>query len=800
MTDKQLPDRVIDVLSQLRSRIRSYVLVEGLSLFVAACGIIFWLSLSLDWLYYQWRRLELPVAFRQTYVILTVVVLAYLLVHWLIARLLRSMRTRALAMVLERQFPEIDNRLITTVELSSQSDSSHKFSSMTEHMLRRTVDEANKLLEQLDLGAVFNNGPLRRAVVFAVAAVVSIGTLAAINQQAMARWVAGYVYFEDEYWKRETELKLRVLAQPGDQVRDFEEGVYRHPRGEELSLLIEIREGSTPPERVVIDYRTEAGTRGSVPVSVSQEGKFRHTISGVLEDLRIWVSGGDYTSRRPYTVRMVEPPRVNELTLFCQYPEYTGLNEADAGAEGTALPVRGVSMSVPLGTRFLLEAKANKHLRSVKVQGTLFDLSFELDDAEADTSQSQLSIKSSDGQIVKTLVIEQPEQLLESWVTDQSTIRLPCVMPLEPEAEFSAIEKYEGQSLPITSADNLRIYLEDVDRVWSVEPNRLTLNAIIDQAPVIETELRGISRVITRKATIPFAGFISDDYGIVAARFRFSFAADETAELRDFTLPPRGQKEYRLGGTATPPLERFEVLPLDLSVDDELTIAVIASDADSVTGPHESLGETYTFKIVSNEELLSQLYQKEINLRRRFEQIISELIKARDDLQSEADNADEGERSKLGITVERSLNEIRQNATETEAVGVAFRDIREEMVNNAVDTQKTLERIDDRILSPLDNAVQVLFPNADEALVRTRFANDENRDALPSLRDSISALNLTIEQLERILNEMRRLESFHEAVELLKDIIDQQKGLKEETRKQSIEDLFGDDLFNSPRF
>src|SRR5690606_3969525 len=79
--------------------------------------------------------------------------------------------------------------------------------------------------------------------------------------------------------------------------------------------------------------------------------------------------------------------------------------------------------------------------------------------------------------------------------------------------------------------------------------------------------------------------------------------------------------------------ERFDVLPLDLSIGQKLTLSVYAEDADDLTGPNVGRGDNrYVFTIVSNEELLSILYGKELNLRRRFEQIIKEVEQTQQDL------------------------------------------------------------------------------------------------------------------------------------------------------------------------
>src|SRR5690606_33207887 len=139
-------------------------------------------------------------------------------------------------------------------------------------------------------------------------------------------------------------------------------------------------------------------------------------------------------------------------------------------------------------------------------------------------------------------------------------------------------------------------------------------------------------------------------------------------------------KAVTRGARSDPAVERFLVRPLELSVGQKLILTLFASDADDVTGPHESHGEVYSFSVVSAEELLAQLYDKEMNLRQRFEQIIAEVGETREDLavqrersreaaqlRSGAEKSAEGEddelasiRSGLDAAADRRLNAIRK--------------------------------------------------------------------------------------------------------------------------------------------
>ena len=202
------------MLDRLRGRIRKYVLLEGLALSLAVLAGLFWLSLGLDHAWFAVSRLELPVWFRATFNVAGIGLIAFLLVSWVGLRLFRSFRTKALALVLERRFPELDDRLVTAVELANSV--SERDSELSRAMLRKTVDDAVRAAQTLDLDRVFNPKPLQRAMTFAVVLVVSIGGFAVVNQAAMATWKSSFLDLDAQYWQRLNELQVKVIAQPGD--------------------------------------------------------------------------------------------------------------------------------------------------------------------------------------------------------------------------------------------------------------------------------------------------------------------------------------------------------------------------------------------------------------------------------------------------------------------------------------------------------------------------------------------------------------------------------------------------------
>lgn len=799
------------VLRQLRSRIRRYVFLEGAALILAVLGGLFWLSLAVDHAWFQISRLELPRWFRVSFDVAVVGFVVFLLLSWIVLRLLRSYRTKALALVLERRFPELDDRLVTAVELCETHAANQGKLSVA--MAGRTIDDAVKATRNLDLSSVFDRAPLQRALVAAAIALASIGGLAVASNSTLRTWKDSFIDLDAEYWRRETGLLVRVIAQPGDIVREFDDQFYKHARGADLTIQINVEEGRKVPERVQLKYRLANG-RGSGTVLCSRVGEdtFRHSLAALLDDVEFYVYGGDFVNRTPYRVQIVEPPQLEQVELACFYPAYTGMQNLETTADHPMrdiVAVRGTQVELPIETEFLLNARCNKPLTRVRMQFGLNELSF----SASEEGAALFVRRSEEDDVLERRDI--PAEIFGRWLSpDSMGISVPFVLTAyETDAarqRADSLMTMVGRPFVVAPDTNLRIYLEDADGILTAEPLRIQLGGIVDAPPVVETSLRGIGTSITRKASIPVLGRLVDDYGLASAQFEFK-VDDEQPEVRVFENPlepypdGRSRREFDLKRNANEEFERFDVLPLDLSLGQKLVLSVVATDQDNLNGPHRTRGERYAFKIVSNEELQSVLYQRELNLRAQFERVITETKQTQQDLilhrsrldlkkrlLADDEGAEAAEREKrireieLAVTAcaERSLHAVRKNANETASVELAFRDIREELVNNGLHTPQTLERIDDRIVRPLGLINSNDFPAVDESLGVFRLTNQRGNEATTAIDSSVELLRGMIMRMERVLAEMEKLKEFQKAVEELKLILEQQRELLERTKKE----------------
>ncbi|MFN8854046.1 MAG: hypothetical protein ACK50P_00650 [Planctomycetaceae bacterium] len=804
-----LRQEVLQVLNELRSRIRRYVFLEGLALVLCTVGLAFWISLLFDYLF------EMPQGLRRVLMVLAATATAAAFLWYVFLRVIRSLRHRSLALVLERRFPELNERLITAVELAENPDAGPP---LTQAMLGETVREARGVLERLNLGDVFNRAPLWRAFAVAAGLGVSIAGFRWACGEVFDTWFRRNLLFADDYYRRETDLKILVLADPGERPVEFRNGVYKHPRGADLALAVESVPPSVVPREVQYQYRAlEASAAGDGFMTKVGDRLFRQKLSGLKDTIELRIRGGDFRTRQPLLVEVVDPPQIDGIALQALYPTYTGTNELDTDGKTplrSRVDVLGAQVSLPAGTDVVLEARVNKPLQSVRLQADQLELqltregaAFRPADSSAETPYRPLGLP------------------VPPVSEDGLSFRLPLL--LTGQAEARALDERGEPVLPLRLPSDalLRFWLLDTDDIQSSEPARLTISSIPDQPPQVDVRLKGIGTSITRQATVPLVGQIRDaeestqvygvldDYGVVQAQFEYRIeggAAAPTEEFRSrpFVEPAGGRKEL-------PVAERFNVLDLDLAVGQKLVLKVTARDGDTLTGPHISSSPTYAFQIVSDDELIALVAVKELNIRRRFEQILEEVRNTRKDLllnRTKMDEArplrakaqelrtrDEAERLAILETaaltsVDRGTSGIRKNHNETQSIEEEFRDVRDELANNAIpDVRPILERIDTGIVGPLHEVNTVDFDNCDDLLVKLREALEEQQDPLPPFEAAADELGAVIAKLEKVLAQMLKNEDYNKVLDMLRTVIRGQEELKKQTeverKKRLIEGL-----------
>lgn len=757
----KLDPRITASLESLRRRIRRYVWFHGLAAVAACVGAAFWLSLVVDWFF------EPASGVRVAFLLAGLGFLAAVAVDRLVRPLRARLTDQSMAMLYERRFPELNDALLTAVSLGPAVD---RADGLEREMLHRTCREASERIGAVRAAEVMNPAPLRRGLAAAgllAASVVGFGLLA---PSGFGVWARRNLLLADELWPRRTELA----------VEGFVDGVRKVARGADIEIIA-TADLAKPlvPKTVEVRYRTGAGARGRAVMNREGEAvpgreryqQYSHTFRGVLSPIDFELVGGD-DRVGPLRVEVVESPKIESLELWCEYPDYMARTTR-------RIPVIG-PMRIPRFTRVAVEGRANKRLIRIRI---------------------------------------------DAATEDQSS--RPVV--LEPSGDVAGGRGFRYTLGKLDGDAALSLTLRDADQIESAEPTRLVLVAAADEPPELAVTLSGIGTAITPRARLPIIGQARDDFGI--ADVWFETVVDQGRPTRKAVAAPSGNL------TELAVDDALEVRDLGLAPGQKMTVALKASDRCNLQ-PAPNVGESprWQLEVVTPERLRAMLQARELTLRYRYEQIIQEVGETRDSLarisldgaaapakddakpkkdQPEEDRAaepgdaprdwsgrepgeepegdagrasdEEGSRrlAVASLRCERAIQNSRKNANETLGTAEAFDDLRQQLINNRIDTEELKIRLQSGIADPLRAIGERMFPELERRLIALRDGLDGNRSGGQARRDAAcEQIDAILTAMNRVLSRMMELEDFNEAITILQDIIREQEKLEKQARER----------------
>lgn len=754
------PRSIARTVSRLRLAVRSYVLVDGLAAVGVVVGLAFWLGLAIDWL------LEPRPAVRVLMGIAAATCAGWVAWRLIVRRTFAALSSDSLALLVERQYPQLGEGLVTAVQASGESHAG----SLRRQMLDVSARRTDQALADVRLGRVFDFRPLARKALIAAGLLGAIGVFAATQREAFAFWVQR-MQLSPDLWPRLAQLTVvgfedRNAPKPVNVARDD---------SYDLQVLASIADGHQAPGEVEVRWRLADGRRGRGPmlkIGEATPGRddaqlYTYTFK-VSSDVTFDVIGGDDRVRN-LKLHPVERPAVKDLALLCDYPAYLQ-------RETRLLPVSSGRADLPEGSSAVCRAESNKPLVDVRVHDP----------------------------------------------ADQ--IDLPVRVSATNAAQF------EFDLGKVAGDRTLLITMHDVDGVENRDPFRLSVSAVPDLPPEVNVQLRGIGTAVTPQARIPLVGRLVDDYALDEAWFEYEVdgaaAARRPLATQPAGLPNAPMTEAFDLSEADPATSRPR---LELKPGQKLALAIRARDAyDLGDAPHIGGSPRFQLDVVTASELRALLERRELGLRQRFEAIYEKMVGVRDlvdriDLAPGTPGADDSTRSGResaggesaggessdGETEsperrrERDLARLggaRQSAAqlafETTGVADGFDDILAELVNNRVDTEELKQRLEQGISEPLKEIGGELLPRFDErvAALQTILAANSAEAAQPLAAAKVEAQAI-VDAMKAALDRMLELESYNELVELLRGIVADQQELRDETQRlqrEKLKDLLED--------
>ncbi len=714
LTNETAP--VITRLSQLRSQMTRWFLVDGLSrvlwLIIGLCV----LDLPIDWYFHM----DKP----QRVVMLALIGAA---VAWLVWwRLVRPLSVEvsddALCLQVEKGNKQLSEGLISALQFARMPDVAAR--GMSPMLVRQTVLYGTQAARNVNFGSVLDAKQFQvnvGLVVIALACVVGAGVGMAVKGSFLNTWFNRNVLLGDKLWPQKTYLDVK-------RVKD---GKVKFPRGEDWTQVVEVTPDSeVVPENVYIDFRHSRGPSvQSMKKTPDRPREFETVFSNVIEEFEFRARGGDAVS--PWIqVELVETPAVDVLHLLVTPPKYTGeqVVELPAG-KGPYFVLKGSSLK--------LSGKANKPL------------------SEA------------------SLVIEGKKHPLElAQGTDFS-------------GQLAAKDLLAGQYV---------IDLHDTENLTSRRPTAFGLRIRADREPRVRTKLIGVSGMVVPRARIPLNARISDDYGVTSVEVKYLWRDDVAQTTNEGKLPLPAAKEL-LKKAEFAFDDVLDLEPLRIPTGTSLNFHVAALDNDDVSGPNLGKSSDFLLRVVTEEELRTDLLRREKEQRQEFERL----------LKNEEDLLTDGKALQAGVTSAASLSQgqkdllmqfqRRQKVIGTNVAAIAERlsGIVIEVLNNRIEDPagKLEKRLREDIIRPMQEIADLGVPSAVAELDKARRLSAEAAPRGEALQAAVTRQQEIVDQMQEVLRHLVKSEGYQEAVNLLYEIQKSQQDVFDKTVKEKQDRIKG---------
>ncbi|MDV6033973.1 MAG: polyketide synthase [Phycisphaera sp. RhM] len=774
------------LLQSLRGRIRRYVVWDSVLAIIAVVLVAFWIGLLIDYVPVTLGGTEMPRSARGILLAAVGFAVFVIVVRMLIDRLSRPLPDDSLALLVERHHPQLAGRLVTAVQLSrpGRTGDSH-----SPDLLRLVHREASESVDEVDPGRVFRMQPLIQKAALAGPLLLLALMFAAYSPSAFARAAARLTLLSDARWPRRARLEMvgvdlpTVTAsnlQDSDPQRiEFENGVMRLPTGSSGILRIRASaEAAEVPSACTVYYETDDGTRGQS--NMRRVGRQRDgyqafvldgpPLSNLASSFSFSIQGLD-DRLVDYRIEAAEPPAISAMNVKIRYPDY--LRDS---ATSTATDESEFDFETPYQAGLRISEGSGVTLEAVS--------SLPLGDVDV--------VLESDGQETRVTDLV--------YADDRQSVRLKLDTFDNPTA--------------------IRIVPSDPDGISAQAPFRYFLGAILDEPPSVALALKGIQSAVTPIARLPLECVAEDDYGVVsvtafvAQRASASQGDGEGAAAPPELAEPISQRlELDRDGQAGAVIDLRELtnsgqIPA-LQPGSAISVYAEARDGYNLDGTHLTTSEIYRLQVVTPEELLTLMERRELGLRTRLEQTVTETQGLRDQLagfrsdrfallmERQQGESEQQTRQRelriIGLRVQQSGLQASKTAEELTGIAESLDDLLLEMVNNRVDSKDRQERLGSGVRDPLRKIVDVSMEQLKQQIRAIEGSIEQPEQALEHTEAAIQTADQVLLELTAVLEKMLDLESYNELLDLVRGLIQDQEQLKEDTqqeRKNRVKDLF----------
>ena len=466
--------------------------------------------------------------------------IGYLLYRYLIQPLRASLTLRDIALNVERNHPDLEDRLVSAVQFGNRESTDP----IEAHMLQRLLEDATERVKDVDFKATIDHSRTRKRVGIAALVVVACCVLALIFPTEIHTSLLRVLV---PWEKTDPVLTTKLTVEPGNA---------RILRGK--SLPIDVTVTGKSADKVVLTYENTQAQGTTTPEGKSTQQQinmlqnpddkrgFAYEIFNIDADIEYYVVANETTSER-YTVEVFEMPKVTEISVAYTYPDYTGLKPVVQTGTGDIQAVVGTQAELKLTTNKAIQTATFSLRRDVKERSFTERLT-----GAAEPVTTEMVI--SDGSTLTTTI-----DVVEDGTY---TVQLFCIDGFNNEI-----------------------------------PIEYTVKAIPDEVPEVVIKEPGRDIKTTKLGEVEVIAEATDDYGIAELKLMYRVGSGELQELvMETTTPepaPVDARQRRIAdGSYTFYLEEFDVEPGDI-----ISYYAHAVDNNTRTGPGKASSDIYFIEI-----------------------------------------------------------------------------------------------------------------------------------------------------------------------------------------------------------
>ena len=303
-------------LRRLWTKHTGLLVLRGACWMLAAAGGLVLADLLLDW------RLDLPGGLRVALLAANVALLAYVVYRGLL-RHLRSYDAVEQALQVEREWPELNGLVVSSVQFGREDDFAP---GVSRELMRAVRRQAARRTTALDFRRATRRIALRGGAACLLLAVLAMATVVVLKPGFLGILAARM--FQPS----------STLAYPTRTVIEVLEGPRTVRCGE--ALTVAARASGEVPERGQVFIRVQGAAWEAAEVNGDAAAEFRYVLPRVSDDFEYYFRLGDAKSAR-CQVAVARPPRIVEGRVELEYPPYTRLKNQT---------VDTLNLKVPEGT------------------------------------------------------------------------------------------------------------------------------------------------------------------------------------------------------------------------------------------------------------------------------------------------------------------------------------------------------------------------------------------------------------------------------------------------------------------